>query len=55
MTINDLIAETGLSKADFARQLGIPYRTIQNWALGVRQPPDYLLRLMAEHFKIAAP
>ena len=32
--------------AGVARQTGIPYRTIQDWASGRRTPPEYLTRLM---------
>jgi DNA-binding transcriptional regulator YiaG len=28
----------GISKAEAARRLGIPYRTFQNWELGLRTP-----------------
>jgi len=38
--------ETGLNRKEFAEYFGIPYRTIQDWELGNRQMPEYLLRLM---------
>ena len=38
---------TGLNRKEFAMYFGIPYRTIQDWELGNRQMPEYLLRLMA--------
>jgi DNA-binding XRE family transcriptional regulator len=31
-------AALGLNKAEAARRLGIPYRTFQNWELGLRTP-----------------
>ena len=31
----------------FAKYFDIPYRTVQDWYLGKRGMPDYLLRLMA--------
>ena len=30
----------------FAQYFGIPYRTVQDWYMGKRNMPDYLLRLM---------
>ncbi len=47
MTINDIAAAAGLSLRQLAIQTGIPYRTVQNWAEGQRQPPPYLLPLIA--------
>lgn len=38
---------TGMNRKEFAAYFGIPYRTIQDWELGKRQMPDYLLRLIA--------
>ena len=31
---------------EFAAYFDIPYRTMQDWYLGKRRMPDYLLRLM---------
>ena len=31
----------------FAQYFDIPYRTVQDWYLGKRGMPDYLLRLMS--------
>ena len=42
---------TGMNKKKFAEYFGIPYRTLQDWELGNRNMPDYLLRLMA--YKVA--
>ncbi len=38
---------TGMNKRQFAEYFGIPYRTLQDWELGNRTMPEYLLRLMA--------
>ena len=38
---------TGMNRREFAAYFEIPYRTVQDWELGNRQMPDYLLRLMA--------
>ncbi|MBQ7926124.1 MAG: transcriptional regulator [Lachnospiraceae bacterium] len=37
---------TGMNRREFAEYFGIPYRTMQDWELGNRQMPEYLLRLM---------
>ena len=38
--------ETGMKGTEFASYFDIPYRTIQDWELGNRRVPEYLLRLM---------
>ena len=38
---------TGMNRREFAEYFGIPYRTMQDWELGNRQMPEYLLRLIA--------
>lgn len=38
--------ETGMNRKKFAEYFGIPYRTMQDWELGKRRTPEYLLRLM---------
>jgi len=38
--------DTGMNRKEFAAYFGIPYRTVQDWELGNRSMPDYLLRLM---------
>lgn len=38
----------GLTQAQLAELLGVPYRTIQSWELGVRKPPEYVERLILE-------
>lgn len=39
--------KTGMNRKEFAEYFEIPYRTVQDWELGKRQMPEYLLRLMA--------
>lgn len=46
MTIKELRKMTGLTQEKFGEYFGIPRRTIQNWELGMRECPDYLLDLM---------
>ncbi|MBQ4190545.1 MAG: transcriptional regulator [Clostridiales bacterium] len=36
-----------MNRVQFAMWLGIPYRTMQEWEIGRRLMPDYLLRLIA--------
>lgn len=43
----ELRQSTGMNRREFAEYFEIPYRTVQEWELGHRKMPDYLLRLMA--------
>lgn len=43
----ELRKQTGMNRKEFAAYFDIPYRTVQDWELGNRQMPEYLLRLMA--------
>lgn len=43
----ELRKSTGMNRREFTEYFGIPYRTMQDWELGNRQMPEYLLRLMA--------
>ncbi len=38
---------SGMNRVQFASWLGIPYRTMQEWEIGRRLMPNYLLRLIA--------
>ena len=42
---------SGMNRVQFAAWLGIPYRTMQEWEIGRRQMPNYLLRLIAYKVK----
>lgn len=42
----DLRKQSGMNRREFAEYFGIPYRTVQDWELGNRKMPDYLLMLM---------
>lgn len=35
-----------MTRKEFCEYFEIPYRTVQDWKLGNRKMPDYLLRLM---------
>lgn len=50
MIIN-LRMETGLSRKDFAEVVGIPIRTIEDWEAGRRNPPEYVLRMLAYYVR----
>ena len=41
-----LLKDSGMNMKQFSDYFQIPYRTIQNWNLGVRECPEYLLKLM---------
>ena len=47
-----LRTSTGMTRKEFCEYFGIPYRTLQDWELGNRTMPDYLLRLMIYKVKI---
>ena len=42
----ELRQSTGMTRKEFCEYFEIPYRTVQDWELGNRKMPDYLLRLM---------
>ena len=46
MTFKELRQQSGMNLTQFSQYFNIPYRTIQNWELGLRQCPEYLLDLM---------
>lgn len=41
-----------MTRREFCEYFEIPYRTLQDWELGNRKMPDYLLRLMAYKTKM---
>lgn len=43
---------TGLNWKDFSEYFHIPYRTVQDWYMGKRSMPEYLLRLMIYKIEI---
>ncbi len=46
MTFTDLKQQSRMSLTQLSNYFGVPYRTIQNWAAGVSQCPEYLLNLL---------
>jgi DNA-binding transcriptional regulator YiaG len=51
MTIKELRELSGMSRQQFIEYFSIPYRTIQDWELGNRKCPEYLLALMEYKLK----
>lgn len=37
--------ETGMNRKEFSKWMGIPYRTMQDWELGISKAPDYVYDL----------
>ena len=48
----ELRTDPGMTRREFCEYFEIPYRTLQDWELGNRKMPDYLLRLMAYKAKM---
>ena len=46
MNIQEIRELLGINKTAFAKRYGIPYRTVQDWELGLRNPPEWLLPIM---------
>lgn len=46
MNIKELIEASGMNQTAFGKYFGIPRRTVQNWDLGLRKCPEYILDLM---------
>lgn len=46
MTLKELREKSGMNQTAFAKYFNIPRRTVQNWELGLRECPEYLLELM---------
>ena len=47
MEFKELRISSGMNITEFSKYFNIPYRTVQNWELGTRKCPDYVLELMA--------
>ena len=45
-TIKEIRLSTGLSQKKFGDLLNIPMRTLQDWELGARQCPEYVVELI---------
>ena len=51
MTFKELRQLSGMNQTQFAKYFAIPYRTVQNWELGTRHCPEYLIALMQYRLK----
>lgn len=51
LTIKDIRLMTGLSARKFGEKYHIPTRTIENWEMGVRSCPVYVLELLERAVK----
>ena len=52
LSMRELVARTGLSQTAFAKQVGVPLRTVQDWCGEKRACPTYVSFLLAEHYKL---
>lgn len=52
LSMRELVARTGLSQTAFAKQAGVPRRTVQDWCGEKRACPAYVRFLLAEHYKL---
>ncbi|MBQ8983752.1 MAG: helix-turn-helix domain-containing protein [Lachnospiraceae bacterium] len=48
MTIQEAREKVGLTRKQLCEWLEIPYRTLQNWEIGVRACPPYMEKLIVE-------
>lgn len=51
-TMRDIVAESTLDMAKFARRFCIPYRTLQAWCDGTNPCPIYIKLMIAEILKM---
>lgn len=47
-TFAELRKNFGMSIMDISKRFGVPYRTVQDWNAGRRNPPQYVLEMMEE-------
>lgn len=52
LPMRELVARTGLSQTTFAKQAGVPRRTVQDWCGEQCACPVYVRFLLAEHYKL---
>lgn len=50
LSMRELVSRTSLSQTAFAKQAGIPLRTVQDWCCEKRACPAYVRFLLAEHY-----
>lgn len=52
LPMRELVSRTGLSQTSFAKQAGVPLRTVQDWCGEKRACPTYVRFLLAEHYNL---
>ena len=52
LSMRELVSRTGMSQTTFAKQAGIPLRTVQDWCCEKRACPAYVRFLLAEHYNL---
>lgn len=52
MTIKEICEKYGFSQSALARRFNIPLRTVQNWHEGTRKPPEYVVGMIEEIFRL---
>lgn len=52
LTIKDILEATGLSQRAICAELRIPINTMNQWCTGKREAPQYVIDLIAEHYKV---
>lgn len=50
MTMKEIVDASGLSQTAFAKQAGVPRRTVQDWCGEKRACPAYVRFLLFEHY-----
>ena len=48
MTVREARRLCGLTQQEVSSLLGIPKRTLENWETGLREPPEYVEKLVVE-------
>ena len=49
MTVKELCKIYKTRQSELARMFGIPYRTVQDWYHGRRDPPPYIITLLQKY------
>ena len=52
LSMRELVSRTGMSQTAFAKQVGIPLRSVQDWCCEKRACPAYVRFLLAEHYNL---
>ena len=52
LSMRELVSRTGMSQTAFAKEAGIPLRTVQDWCCEKRACPAYVRFLLAEHYNL---